>query len=322
MDYIEAVIETTSAGTELVGDALTEMGLDSFAVDDPHTDAQMMEHIRPAEYVDREEMLKQSARPATVTIYVPADSEGERQLERIRERMRSLGASVQNGVYGNNVDAGTLQVTTSAHNDAEWKDRWKDSFHSTRITDRIVVCPTWEEYTPDQETEIVVRMDPGMAFGTGTHETTALSVRMMEEYLHPGDHVLDIGCGSGILSIIAAKLGARHVTGIDNDPEAVRAASENVVMNGTADIVTIREGDLAEGTTERADLIAANLLLNLILRLNPDVRKLLRPHGIYIMCGILNEQVPRVLEQLNELGFTVRETMTEGGWSSVAAELY
>ena len=184
-----------------------------------------------------------------------------------------------------------------------------------------MVCPSWEEYEPASDEEVVISIDPGMAFGTGTHETTALTTLLMEKYLKPGEKVLDVGCGSGILSIIAARLGASRVLGIDIDDEAVTASEENGERNGVMDIARFQIGDLTEGVDFQADVVVANLLTHLVLRLSPDIPKHMLPGGRYVTSGILVEQEASVVQALEELGFTVLETAEKGDWCCIAARL-
>ena len=212
-------------------------------------------------------------------------------------------------------------MTLTLRGDEEWKDKWKAYFKPTKITEHIVVCPSWEEYKPASDDEVVISIDPGMAFGTGTHETTALTTLLMEKYLKPGEKVLDVGCGSGILSIIAARLGASRVLGIDIDDEAVTASEENGELNGVMDTAHFQIGDLTEGVDFQADVVVANLLTHLVLRLSPDIPKHMLPGGRYVTSGILAEQEASVVQALEELGFTVLETAEKGDWCCIAARL-
>ncbi len=324
MNYYELQIETAGVGVEFLEDKLTEMGVTQFAVDDPNIDLQMMEEAWGTEYVDREEMMAHAHRNAVVTIYTQELSE----MEELRKSLESWIPVVRNrlaeGAYGDGLNSdslGSMKMTVTLRGDEEWKDKWKAYFKPAHITDRIVVRPSWEEYTPKSQEELVVSIDPGMAFGTGTHETTSLTTLLMEKYLKPGEKVLDVGCGSGILSIIASKLEAGEVLGIDIDEEAITASNENSQLNGIQEGVHFQLGDLTEGVSYRADVIVANLLTHLVLRLSPDVPKHLLPGGRYITSGILVEQEEKVVSALTELGFTVLETAEKGDWCCIAASL-
>ena len=324
MNYYELQIETAGPGVELVENELTELGITQFAVDDPNLDIQMMDEAWGTEYVDREEILARKDRSATVTVYTETLEEAEAIRRKLQDWMPAVRNRLASGVYGENLNAyslGSGKIRLTLRGDEEWKDKWKAYFKPTKITEHIVVCPSWEEYEPASDEEVVISIDPGMAFGTGTHETTALTTLLMEKYLEPGETVLDVGCGSGILSIIAARLGASRVLGIDIDDEAVTASEENGERNGVMDIARFQMGDLTEGVDFQADVVVANLLTHLVLRLSPDIPKHMLPGGRYVTSGILVEQEVSVVQALEELGFTVLETAEKGDWCCIAARL-
>lgn len=324
MNYYELQIETAGPGVELVENELTELGVTQFVVDDPNLDIQMMDEAWGTEYVDREEILARKDRSATVTVYTETLEEAEAIRQKLLDWMPAIRNRLASGVYGENLNADSLgngKIRLTLRGDEEWKDKWKAYFKPTKITEHIVVCPSWEEYEPASDEEVVISIDPGMAFGTGTHETTALTTLLMEKYLKPGEKVLDVGCGSGILSIIAARLGASRVLGIDIDDEAVTASEENGELNGVMDIARFQIGDLTEGVDFQADVVVANLLTHLVLRLSPDIPKHMLPGGRYVTSGILVEQEASVVQALEELGFTVLETAEKGDWCCIAARL-
>ena len=214
-----------------------------------------------------------------------------------------------------------LTVTENIVDDGDWKDKWKEFFKPTKVTDRIVVKPTWEEYTP-KEDELVIEIDPGMAFGTGTHETTSLCMKLMEKYLgeHPEEKkILDVGCGSGILSICGALLGSREILGIEIDEDAVRVAHENVEENHVEDAVKVMQGDLTKGVDFKADVIVANLMADLVMLLSEDARKHLTEDGIFISSGILVEKEEMVSAAIREAGFRIVEIAEDGEWCAIAA---
>ncbi|MEF2833129.1 MAG: 50S ribosomal protein L11 methyltransferase [Clostridia bacterium] len=324
MNYYELQIETAGPGVELVENELTELGITQFVVDDPNLDIQMMDEAWGTEYVDREEILARKDRSATVTVYTETLEEAESIRRKLQDWMPAVRNRLASGVYGENLNGDSLgsgKIRLTLRGDEEWKDKWKAYFKPTKITEHIVVCPSWEEYEPASDEEVVISIDPGMAFGTGTHETTALTTLLMEKYLKPGEKMLDVGCGSGILSIIAARLGASRVLGIDIDDEAVTASEENGELNGVMDIARFQIGDLTEGVDFQADVVVANLLTHLVLRLSPDIPKHMLPGGRYVTSGILVEQEASVVQALEELGFTVLETAEKGDWCCIAARL-
>ena len=322
MNYFELQIKTRGVGIELVENKLTELGITQFVIDDPNLDAQMMEEARGTEYVDREEILERSDRDASVTVYTE-DLESAKKLEaELSSWTQELRSQLAAGTYGELLtedSVGNMEMTLRMRSDEEWKDKWKAYFKPMAITERIVVCPSWESYDKKKDSEIVISIDPGMAFGTGTHETTSLTVQLMEKYLNPDDSILDVGCGSGILSIIAAKLGAGRILGIDIDEEAIAASRENAAKNNLGENLTFQIGDLTKGVDFKADVVVANLLTNLVLQLSPDIPSHLKQGGYYITSGILIEQESSVVEALEKLGFTVMETAEKGEWCCIAA---
>ena len=183
-----------------------------------------------------------------------------------------------------------------------------------------MVKPTWEEYTP-KAGEKILQIDPGMAFGTGTHETTSLCMKMMEKYLTKDTKIMDVGCGSGILSICGALLGCDSVLGIEIDPDAVKVAGENVELNGVADKVTVQEGNLTEGVSFKADMIVANLMHNLVMQLAPSARKHLAKNGLFISSGILLEKKDQVAEEVKRAGFDILEIPEDGEWCAIVARV-
>lgn len=310
MNYTEYTIETTAIGADLLPEVLAEFGILSVQVTGPSE-----EPLRPSEYLSEETRREEAETPYTVIFYLEAEGghpeEALPEMLRLEERLSELRRD-QGELYG------SLAMSRKLRGDEEWKDRWKAYFHATKVSERFAVCPSWEERVPEDEDEIVLSIDPGMAFGTGTHETTSLTLRLLEKYLRKGDTVIDVGCGTGILSIAAEKLGASRVLGIDIEEEAVETSRENFRRNGVLH-AEAELGDLTKGVSLKADLVVANLLTNLVLELTSDVSKHLRDGGFYLMSGILTEHEARVRACLASNGFTVREVLTSGEWIAVAA---
>ncbi len=200
----------------------------------------------------------------------------------------------------------------------DWAHAWKAHFWPEKITDRIVIKPSWRDYNAGPG-DIILEIDPGMAFGTGTHPTTVLCVRFIEKYLKPGQAFLDVGTGSGILMIAAGRLGASVLYGIDNDPVATGVARENLTLNRIDPRKwEVTEGDLVEGLGRRFDLVAANILSDVIIRLLDHIPRVLNPDGKIICSGITEGNLPQVLEKLDALNFRVVETRLLDGWAALA----
>lgn len=200
----------------------------------------------------------------------------------------------------------------------DWANSWKQYYKTMKVGERIVIKPLWEEYEAGPK-ELVVEMDPGMAFGTGTHETTRLCVELLQELLKGGEAVIDVGTGSGILAISAARLGAEKVLAIDLDPVAVDSARINVEYNNLNQI-TVKEGNLLDEAEQGADVIIANIIADVIIEMIPDIKRLMKPGGIFIGSGIISFREEAVRDALLEYGFTIITIRNDNDWRAIAAK--
>ncbi len=326
MKYLELVIHTTEEGLEPVEACLMEMGFTDMVVNDPSDLQDLMnkKHDYDWDYIG-DEVFGLAEEEPTVTLYFDGEETGNgyQLAQEVDLAIEGLRQAMMNGEYGEDADFGPLTVTTSLHDDSEWKDNWKEYFKPSRVSGRILVCPTWEEYELSAEEKAagvrILRIDPGMAFGTGTHETTSLCLKAMEKYLEPGMSVLDVGCGSGILAIAADLLGAGDVLGIEIDPVAVDVARENLELNGCGENVRVIEGDLTKGVDYKADIVVANLMADLVEMLSPDVRRHMKPGAKYISSGIIDEKLEEVAEAVKACGFEIEEIKEDGMWRAIIA---
>lgn len=321
MKYIEVRIDTSTCGVEAVVSVLLNMGITDTIVEDPRDIQELMEKKQTYDwdYVDDAVLEKMKENPK-VTVYFEDMEENRKTAEGIQSAMRELKLQEQEGCFGKDADFGSLDVVINREDDSAWKDKWKEYFKPSRISERIVVKPTWETYA-NAEGYAVIEIDPGMAFGTGTHETTSLCVKLLEEHIKEGSRVLDVGCGSGILSIAAALLGAEDVLGIDIDPTAVTVAKENIELNRVSSIARAQYGDLTKGIDYQADIIVANLMADLVMMLAEDAAQHLREGGRLIASGILLEKERQVTDCLQQKGFSVEEVKRDGEWCAVSAVL-
>lgn len=228
------------------------------------------------------------------------------------------------------IDVGIAGISVKIVDDEDWANAWKQYFKPVAITSQLTIKPTWEDYVA-KPGEIIIELDPGMAFGTGTHATTALCLQTLEQYIQPGMDVIDIGTGSGILAIGAVKLGARHVLALDLDPVAVVSATENVELNKLENQVTVIQSDLLQvlksreahdnhvGVALPVDLVVANILADIILLFIDDVYEALKPGGIYITSGIIGQKAAEVEQALEKAGFEVLQTNKDQDWVAIAA---
>lgn len=321
MKYIQADIHVNREGIEPVVTALLEIGITDTVIEDPADIADLLEKKNDYDwdYID-ESVLELENEEPKVTVFVEESDEGRAKLEEIKTAVAGLKRRQEVGEFGEGADFGKLTVTASVEDDSQWKDNWKEYFKPAKVGRTIVVKPTWEEYEA-KEGEKIIEIDPGMAFGTGTHETTSLCIRLMEDYVKPGMKILDVGCGSGILSIAGALLGASEVLGVEIDPVAVEIAQENIKLNNIGDVAKAQYGDLTKGIDFKADVIVANLMADLVMMLSADVAKHLLPGGIYISSGILTEKEVLVADTMRSLGFKIMEVKEDGMWCAIVAKL-
>ncbi len=334
MKYIEITIKLNRCAIEPVLAALDMIGIDDAEVRDPHDAEEILADKETYEwdYVDAK-VAENLGKQPEIHIYHELDDQnpdGSAFAAGVKDAAEKVRKDFDDGVYGEGQDPGDIEVASEVKDDSLWKDKWKEYFKPSHISDRIVVKPTWEEYEPS-EGEIMIEIDPGMAFGTGTHETTSMCMRALEKYVKPGMSMLDAGCGSGILSIAAAKLGAADVLGVDIDEEAVRVSQENFELNKTDDVCKAIVGDVTKGIEYRdpatgeaaryqADIVAANLMAELLCMISQGLADHLKQGGTLISSGILNEKEEMVKESFAAAGLTVTEVMHDGEWCCIMAE--
>ena len=317
MKYIEISIETSEAGIELLTGKLYAIGIDNFEIRDPRDVEEIMEKKSSYEwdYIN-DDVVEQLKLMPKISVYFDDDAEGRAQAEAVKSAISELKTEVAQGIYGENPELGSMEMSERSIDDIDWKDKWKEYFKPFKASEHIVIKPTWENYEAS-EGENVIEIDPGMAFGTGTHETTSMCLEMIDKYVYEGCSFLDAGCGSGILSIAAALLGASEVVGVDLDEEAVRVSSENFELNHVDNIARARLGDLTKGIGYKADIIAGNLMAELLCMLAEGIYEHLKDDGIFIASGILVEKEEMVLEALCEAGFVLVELEEKGEWCCV-----
>ena len=251
-----------------------------------------------------EAILNADKTVASVLVYLSVDGSTNDTLAFLRERFAELS-----------IDA---TITVSGVNEEDWANSWKEYYKPIKIGEKIVIVPAWEKYT-QQEGEIIVRMDPGMAFGTGTHETTRRVIKLLERYIKNGMRVADVGCGSGILAICASKLGAKECKAYDIDPVAVKVANENIKDSGLTN-VTCEVSDLLRQVdkSEPYDIICANIVADIIIRMMPDVGAFMNESSVILASGIIIERSQDVISAFEAHGFKIVERVDENGWCALA----
>ena len=254
-----------------------------------------------------ESILNADKSIASVSLFLPAEQNYAMAVSFIRERLAGEGIEPKIEIVG--------------VNEEDWANSWKKYYNTLHIGKRIVIVPMWEEYEPKSD-EIVVKMDPGMAFGTGSHETTRLVIELLEKYTKQGVRMLDVGTGSGILAICASKLGAGECRAYDIDPIAVKVANENILQSGQTNVTCevsdlLKQVDLDGG---KYDLICANIVADIIIRMTPDVSKYMNDDCVLLCSGIIKERADDVIAKLNEFNLEVIERLDDNGWCALAVK--
>lgn len=310
MNWSEITIHTTAEAVEAVCNILHEAGANGVVIEDPEVLHREWDTTLGEIYQLSPDDFPQEG--VYVKAYLPVTSYLGDTVEEIKERLSQLH------LFG--LDPGKGTVTVTEVKEDEWATAWKKYYKPVAISGRITVAPVWEDYQPKHPQEIVIELDPGMAFGTGTHPTTVLCIRALEKYVRPGDRICDVGTGSGILSIAAAKLGAAEILALDLDEVAVRAAQANVLINKASGTITVKKNNLLDNVEGPLDLVVANILAEVIVRFTGDVARVLRPGGLFIASGIITARENEVKQALQEAKLEVIETSSIDDWVAITAK--
>lgn len=314
MNWTEVKIYTTTAGIDPLTGSMLDLGLQGFMIEDAQDFDEFLHDTTPHwDYVDQAVMEKMKDCETCVTIYVADNPQGMEELMQVRQILARLKAQDPDGKYGR------LELEMKDVDEEDWSNAWKKYYHPVQVGEHLVVCPSWEAYDRKPD-EVVLTLNPGMAFGTGTHDTTRLCMELLEKYITPQDTVLDVGCGSGILAITAALLGANKIIGCDIDEVAVKVAGENAALNGVQDRISFHQGDLTSQVEGSFQIICANIVADVIIRLSEDAGSYLAKDGIFITSGIIDTREQDVLNALEQNGFQVIERRTSGGWVALACK--
>ena len=314
MNWTEVKIYTTTAGIDPLTGSMLDLGLQGFMIEDAQDFDEFLHDTTPHwDYVDQAVMEKMKDCETCVTIYVADNPQGMEELMQVRQILARLKAQDPDGKYGR------LELEMKDVDEEDWSNAWKKYYHPVQVGEHLVVCPSWEAYDRKPD-EVVLTLNPGMVFGTGTHDTTRLCMELLEKYITPQDTVLDVGCGSGILAITAALLGANKIIGCDIDEVAVKVAGENAALNGVQDRIAFHQGDLTSQVEGSFQIICANSVADVIIRLSEDAGRYLAKDGIFITSGIIDTREQDVLNALEQNGFQVIERRTSGGWVALACK--
>lgn len=306
MEWLELIVHTTTEGTDPVSDILMEAGAsgtmieDRADIPDPDKPHGIWEIIDP-------KLLENMPEDVLVHAWFEENPSLPSLVESLRNRLSEMGRSSQN--------FGSLQLELRSVNDQSWTDVWKKYFKPFYAADHLVVKPTWEPFDPAPG-DRVIEIDPGMAFGSGTHETTGMCLSMLEEVISGGEEVIDVGTGSGILAIGAALLGAGRVLATDIDPDAVRVAAENVRNNHVDHIVSVTQGNLLDHVSTVCDICVANIISDVIISFAAPLMPHIRPGGLFLCSGIVSVRADEVAQALTDAGYEILRKQTRGEWTA------
>lgn len=317
MEWTEVNIYTTTEGIELLCSKLEDIGIKGFSIKDPEDFKEFLENKNGQwDYID-DDLMGLSECETCVTVYIPTNGQGAEMLIAIKSMLAEMKAGDKEGKYGR------LEAEMTSIREEDWANNWKQYFKPFKVGEKLVIKPSWEEYD-DSDGRIILEIDPASSFGTGKHHTTRLCLEVLEKYLNNGDKLLDMGCGSGILSIGAMLLGAGSAVAVDIEENAAVTAMENAVKNHISpdryktyfgNILT--DEKLADKIDDKYDIIAANIVADVLIAMKDSFRRYLRSGGILIVSGIIEERMDEVISALVSAGFKEPEPEAREGWAAV-----
>ena len=304
-NWIEITIHTTNEASEIVESILLDYGSTGVAIEDPttleenlHDDFGTIVELSPTDYPEVGVIVKG---------YINELNFDDETFNRFKDELEQLGKNINIGEF--------FKIETTTIQDSDWENSWKDYFDILNIGEKFVIVPTWREYE-NEEDKYVINIDPGMAFGTGGHETTSLCIKNLEKYVKPHDNIIDVGCGSGILSIAASYLTDGSLKAVDLDKLAVDVSRENFALNNLENRIEVEESSLLTKETKKYDVIVANILAHIIELMLEDAYKLLEDGGYFITSGIIKDKKDELLEKMLKQGFKLVEETSDNEWYS------
>jgi len=310
LDWVEIVIKTTYEAKEAVTNILHEAMVEGIVIEDPSDIISLLKSEEYRwDYLD-EDLVQDYYDGVVIKGYFKKDEDTLEKMDFIKEQINRLPRY--------DLDIGMTEIEIQNIENKDWNSEWKKHFKTLRLGRNVVIKPSWEDYDPEDD-DIVISIDPGAAFGTGSHETTSLCIEALEKYIKPESDVLDIGTGSGILAILSSKLGANKVLGIDIDEDSIRVSKENVQLNKCSNI-QIEKNDLLDNVDYKADIVVANITLDIILQMITKIQSVLKPNGLFIASGILAKKIDEIKLALTENQYTIVSISEKGEWVSVTAQ--
>ena len=307
-------LKTTTESEDIVSSMLMDLGIQGIEIEDK---IPLTQSDKEKMFVDILPEIEADDGVAYISFYLEEDEDKEEVLANVKKELEEMRA------YTN---VGACTIEESQTEDVDWVNNWKQYFHQFYVDD-VLIIPSWEEVKPEDEEKMIIHIDPGTAFGTGMHETTQLCIRQIRKYVTPDTTILDVGCGSGILGMLALKFGAKYSVGTDLDPCAIDATYENMEVNGiTKDQYEVMIGNIIDDKEvqdkvgyEKYDIVVANILADVLVPLTPVILHQLKTGGIYITSGIIDAKEETVVEAVKEAGLEVLEVTYQGEWVSVTA---
>ena len=305
MKWCEISIQTSHEAVELIAEIFRDLGASGVVIEDPEL---VNDYITSGKWDYTDIPIAKETEVVVEKAYLPVNGELEGRIQTLQQEIKALESR--------GVNTAPAVLTTSELQDEDWSDTWKQYFHTEKPGERVVIKPTWEEYEP-QDDEVVIELDPGAAFGTGTHATTSMCIRQLEKLVKPGMTVFDVGTGSGILSIISAKLGATNIQAVDYDDSVLKIVEENLEQNNVQDIISVAQSDLMQNVHGKAELVIANIIADIIIRLFDQLDEHLEQGGTLLTSGIIEDRIEYVLAAAEAHGYGVVERMENKGWACI-----
>lgn len=305
MKWCEISIQTSHEAVELIAEIFRDLGASGVVIEDPEL---VNDYITSGKWDYTDIPIAKETEVVVEKAYLPVNGELEGRIQTLQQEIKALESR--------GVNTAPAVLTTAELQDEDWSDTWKQYFHTEKPGERVVIKPTWEEYEPKDD-EVVIELDPGAAFGTGTHATTSMCIRQLEKLVKPGMTVFDVGTGSGILSIICAKLGATNIQAVDYDDSVLKIVEENLEQNNVQDIISVAQSDLMQNVHGKAELVIANIIADIIIRLFDQLDEHLEQGGTLLTSGIIEDRIEDVLAAAEKHGYGVVERLENKGWACI-----
>ena len=305
MKWCEISIQTSHEAVELIAEIFRDLGASGVVIEDPEL---VNDYITSGKWDYTDIPIAKETEVVVEKAYLPVNGELEGRIQTLQQEIKALESR--------GVNTAPAVLATAELQDEDWSDTWKQYFHTEKPGERVVIKPTWEEYEPKDD-EVVIELDPGAAFGTGTHATTSMCIRQLEKLVKPGMTVFDVGTGSGILSIISAKLGATNIQAVDYDDSVLKIVEENLEQNNVQDIISVAQSDLMQNVHGKAELVIANIIADIIIRLFDQLDEHLEQGGTLLTSGIIEDRIEDVLAAAEKHGYGVVERMENKGWACI-----